>query len=83
MNLLRLKAKAEDVIRKAIQEQDLYVGTSKLELQEVAASPNSDVQSQLLQEIIQKLFGRNATARGSIIFVHDELWFFPNQIQLL
>jgi hypothetical protein len=28
------------------------------------------------------LFGRNAAARGTIMFVHDELWFFPNQIQL-
>jgi hypothetical protein len=77
-----LKAKVEDVIRKAVQQQDLAIGSSKLEVDEIAASPHSDVQSQLLQEIRQKLFGRNATARGSVIFVHDELWFFPNQIQL-
>jgi hypothetical protein len=75
-----LKAKVEDVIRKAVQ--DLTIGSAKLEVDELAASPHSDVQSQLLQEIRQKLFGRNATARGSIMFVHDELWFFPNQIQL-
>src|SRR5919197_1798448 len=77
-----LKAKVENVIQKAVQQQDLHVGSAKLEIQELAASPNSDIQSQLLQEIRQKLFGRNATARGSIMFVHDELWFFPNQIQL-
>jgi hypothetical protein len=77
-----LKSKVEDVVRKAIQEQDLHIGSSKLQVQEVDASTHSDVQSQLLQEIRQKLFGRNATARGSIMFVHDELWFFPNQIQL-
>ena len=77
-----LKAKVEDAIRKAIQEQDLHIGSSNLEVSESSASPHSDVQSQLLQEIRQKLFGRNATARGSIIFVHDELWFFPNQIHL-
>jgi hypothetical protein len=76
-----LKAKVEDVARKAVQ-QDLTIGSAKLEVDELAASPHSDVQSQLLQEIRQKLFGRNATARGSIMFVHDELWFFPNQIQL-
>ncbi len=76
-----LKAKVEDVIRKAVQE-DLQIGSANLKVDEIAASPHSDVQSQLLQEIRQKLFGRNATARGSIMFVHDELWFFPNQIQL-
>jgi hypothetical protein len=77
-----LKAKVEDVVRKAVQEQDLHIGSANLEIQELAASPHSDVQSQLLQEIRQKLFGRNTTTRGSIMFVHNELWFFPNQIQL-
>jgi hypothetical protein len=76
-----LKAKVEHVIRE-ILKQDLAIGSAKLEVEELAASSHSDVQSQLLQEIRQKLFGRNATARGTIMFVHDELWFFPNQIQL-
>jgi hypothetical protein len=76
-----LKSKAEDVIR-GIVRQDLVIGSAKLDFEESATSQHSDVQSQLLQEIRQKLFGRNATARGSIMFVHDELWFFPNQIQL-
>ena len=76
-----LKAKVEDVVQKAVQH-DLQIGSVKLKVDELAASPHSDVQSQLLQEIRQKLFGRNAMARGSIMFVHDELWFFPNQIQL-
>ena len=62
--------------------KDLHIGSANLEVEAVDASSHSDVQSQLLQEIRQKLFGRNATARGSIMFVHDELWFFPNQIQL-
>jgi hypothetical protein len=77
-----LKTKVEDVVRKAIQEQDLHIGSTNLEVEAVDASTHSDIQSQLLQEIRQKLFGRNATARGSIMFVYDELWFFPNQIQL-
>ena len=77
-----LKSKVEDTVRKAVQEQDLHIGSANLEVETAAASSHSDVQSQLLQEIRQKLFGRNATARGSIMFVRDELWFFPNQIQL-
>ncbi len=76
-----LKAKMDDVIRE-ILKQDLAIGSTKLEVEKLAASQHSDVQGQLLQEIRQKLFGRNAVAKGSIIFVHDELWFFPNQIQL-
>ncbi|MGC2382391.1 MAG: hypothetical protein WA631_04710, partial [Nitrososphaeraceae archaeon] len=76
-----LKAKMEDVVREILQ-QDLAIGSVKLEVEGLSASQHSDVQSQLLHEIRQKLFGRNATARGLIMFVHDELWFFPNQIQL-
>jgi hypothetical protein len=76
-----LEAKVEDVIRNAVQQQDLQIGSAELKVEEFAASRQSDVQSQLLQEIRLKMFGRNATARGSIMFVHDELWFFPNQIQ--
>ena len=41
----------------------------------------ADIQTQLLQETRQRLFGRNASAWGSLLSVHDELWFFPNQIQ--
>ena len=44
-----LKAKVEDALRKAIQE-DLHIGSAKLEVDELAASPHSDIQSQLLQE---------------------------------
>jgi hypothetical protein len=77
-----LKAKMDDVIGKAALQQDLTIGSAKLEVEELTTSQHSDVQNQLLQEIRQKLFGRNATAKGSIMFVHDELWFFPNQIQL-
>ena len=59
-----LKAKVENVIRETLK-QDLTIGSAKLEVEELSASPHSDVQSQLLQEIRQKLFGRNATLRGS------------------
>jgi hypothetical protein len=38
-------------------------------------------QTQLLQETRQRLFGRNVSAWGSVLSVHNELWFFPNQIR--
>ena len=44
-------------------------------------SIESNIQSVLLQEIKEKLYGKEVKARGSIMFVHDELWFFPNQLQ--
>jgi hypothetical protein len=77
-----LKATMDSIITKALVQQDLKIGSAKLEVEELITSKHPDVQSQLLQEIRQKLFGRNLTAKGSIMFVHDELWFFPNQLQL-
>jgi hypothetical protein len=80
-----LKARMDDVIKKAIITQDLTIGDKKLVFEEQNISQGQqpvDIQSHLLQEIKQKLFGRNVTAKGSIIFVHDELWFFPYQLQL-
>jgi hypothetical protein len=81
-----LKARIDDVFKKIVQQQFLKIGETKLEFDEKSntRSPNIEeaIQSQLLEEIKQKLFGRNATATGSIIFVHDELWFFPYQLRL-
>ena len=82
-----LKARMDDVIKKAIVTQDLTIGPTKLEFEEEQNGSQGqqqpgDIQSHILQEIRQKLFGRNVTARGSIMFVHDELWFFPYQLQL-
>jgi hypothetical protein len=80
-----LKSRMDDVIKKAIITQDLTIGDKKLVFEEQNISQGQqpvDIQSHLLQEIKQKLFGRNVTAKGSIIFVHDELWFFPYQLQL-
>jgi hypothetical protein len=80
-----LKARMDDVTKKAIISQDLTIGDTKLVFEEQNISYEqqpADIQSHLLQEIRQKLFGRNVTARGSIMFVHDELWFFPYQLQL-
>jgi len=82
-----LKARMDDVIKKTIVTQDLMIGPTKLEFQDEqnvsqGQRQPGDIQSHILQEIRQKLFGRNVTARGSIMFVHDELWFFPYQLQL-
>ena len=74
----------DDVITKVTiaQQQDLKIGSAKLEVEGLITSRHADVQSQLLNEIKEKLYGRSVTAKGSIMFVHDELWFFPNQLQL-
>ena len=81
-----LNARIDDVFKKIVQQQFLKIGETKLEFEEKSntRSPNIEeaIQSQLLEEIKQKLFGRNATATGSIMFVHDELWFFPYQLRL-
>jgi hypothetical protein len=81
-----LKARMEDVLKKVVQQQFLKIGETKLEFEEKnnARSPNTEeaIQSELLEEIKQKLFRRNVTATGSIMFVHDELWFFPYQLRL-
>jgi hypothetical protein len=82
-----LKARMDDVIKKAIVTQDLAIGPAKLEFEEEQNGSQEQrqlggIQNHILQEIRQKLFGRNVTARGSIMFVHDELWFFPYQLQL-
>ena len=69
----------DEVASKAIQ--DLRIGDLSLGSEAAITEQQMDIQTQLLQEIRQKLFGRNVSARGSIISVHDERWFFPSQIQ--
>jgi hypothetical protein len=46
------------------------------------ANDRENMQRQILDDARQKLYGRNVNARGSIMYVHDELWFFPNQIHI-
>jgi hypothetical protein len=74
-----LKVRMDDVARTAIQ--DLRIGDLRLGSEASITEEKTDIQTQLLQETRQRLFGRNISARGSIISVHDELWFFPTQIQ--
>ena len=67
----------DDVFKKIVQQQFLKIGETKLEFEDKSNTPSPNIeeaiQSQILEEIKQKLFGRNATATGSIMYVHDEL----------
>jgi hypothetical protein len=75
-----LKARMDEVANKAIN--DLNIGELNLGSQATITEQKTDIQAQLLGETRQKLFARNVSAHGSIISVHNELWFFPTQIQL-
>lgn len=72
-----LKYKMDKVVRDALE--NLRIGDVKFELDNMLESNN--IQNVLLQEIKEKLYGKEVKARGSIMFVHDELWFFPSQLQ--
>ena len=70
----------DEIASKAVR--DLKIGELSLGSELTVTDQSNDIQTQLLQETRQKLFGRNVSGRGSILSVHDELWFFPSQIQL-
>jgi hypothetical protein len=79
----RLIPRIYDVIKRAVK--DSRIGD------DINIQPTSDIyrvndieniQRQILGETRQKLYGRNINAKGSIMYVHDELWFFPNQIHI-
>jgi hypothetical protein len=73
-----LKYKMDSIIKEALK--DLKIGESRIEFDGDSIESNN-IQSVLLQEIKEKLYGKEVKAKGSILFVHDELWFFPNQLQ--
>ena len=73
-----LKFKMDKIVKEALS--DLRIGEAKLEFVGDKIESNN-IQSVLLQEIKEKLYGKEVKAAGSIIFVHDELWLFPNQLQ--
>jgi hypothetical protein len=73
-----LKTRMDEVANKAMRDLrigDLCLGSATITEQK------ADLQTQLLQETRQRLFGRNVSAWGSVLSVHDELYFFPNQIR--
>ncbi len=75
-----IKVRMDEFVSKAIK--DLKIGDLCLGSESEITEQANDIRTRLLQEIRQKLFGRNVSARGSVMNVHDELWFFPSQIQL-
>jgi hypothetical protein len=79
----RLVPRMYDVVKKATK--DLKIGDD-LKIQAISdvyrASNRENLQRQILDDARHKLYGRNVHARGSIMYVHDELWFFPNQIHI-
>jgi hypothetical protein len=81
-----IKSRMDKVIHELVNENEsLRIGDTKLEFEREFvsnATKDNDIQVQLLQEVKQKLFGRSVMARGSAMFVHDEIWFFPNQLRI-
>src|SRR5215216_4673895 len=81
-----VKTRMDKVVNTLVNEEEsLRIGDSKLEIMGQAVSDTNntaDIQVQLLHEIRQKLFGRSVMARGSAMSVHDEIWFFPNQLRI-
>ena len=79
----RLIPRIYDVVKKAVK--DLKIGDD-VKIQSISdvyrASNKENIQRQILEDTRQKLYGRNVHARGSIMYVHNELWFFPNQIHI-
>jgi hypothetical protein len=79
----RLIPRIYDVVKTALK--DLKIGED-IQIQRISgiyrANDRENMQRQILDDTRQKLYGRNVNARGSIMYVHDELWFFPNQIHI-
>lgn len=79
----KLIPKIHETVRRAVK--DLKIGND-IKIQQIGemhrANDINHIQRQVLEETRQKLYGRNVHAKGSIMFVHDELWFFPNRIHI-
>jgi hypothetical protein len=79
----RLIPRICEVVKRALR--DLKIGDD-IQIQRISdiyrVNDSENMQQQILDETRQKLYGRNVHARGSIMYVHDELWFFPNQIHI-
>ncbi len=79
----RLIPRIYEVVKKAFK--DLKIGDN-IEIHKISdiyrANDRENTQRQILEETRKKLYGKNVSARGSVMYVHDELWFFPNQIHI-
>jgi hypothetical protein len=79
----RLIPRIYDLVKRSLK--DLKIGDD-IQIHRISdiyrANDRENMQRQILDETRQKLYGRNVHARGSVMYVHDELWFFPNQIHI-
>jgi hypothetical protein len=75
-----LKSKVSKLMEQVLQ--DIRIGELKIQF-EGDTSHSNNIQSILLQEIKEKLYGKGIKGRGSVMIVHDEPWYFPNQIQFI
>ena len=73
-----LRSKMDKVMQQVLQE--IRIGEAKIPFEGNIAQSNN-IQNVLLQEIKEKLYGKGVKTRGSVMLVHDEPWYFPNQIQ--
>ena len=73
-----LKLRMDKVMQQLLQ--DIAISEVKIQFEGNVAQSNN-IQNVLLQEIKEKLYGKGVKTRGSIMLVHDEPWFFPNNIQ--
>ncbi len=73
-----LRSRIDKVMQQVLQE--IRIGEVKIPFEGNIARSNN-IQNILLQEIKEKLYGKGVKTRGSIMLVHDEPWYFPNQIQ--
>jgi hypothetical protein len=72
------RSRIDKVMQQVLQE--IRIGEVKIPFEGNIARSNN-IQNILLQEIKEKLYGKGVKTRGSIMLVHDEPWYFPNQIQ--
>ena len=66
---LTLKTRIDEVAGKAVR--NLRIGDLGLGSDATITEQKADLQTQLLQETRQRLFGRNVSAWGSVLSVHD------------
>jgi len=79
----RLIPRIYDVIKRAVKDSKIGDDIKIQSTSDVyRVNDIENTQRQILDEIRQKLHGRNINAKGSIMYVHDELWFFPNQVHI-
>jgi hypothetical protein len=79
----RLIPRIYDIVKRALKDLKISDDIQIHRISDIyRANDRENMQRQILDDARQKLYGRNVNARGSIMYVHDELWFFPNQIHI-